>query len=113
MNLPLWSIGGVGCVSVTGHVVGDRIFEMLEAFTDGQNATARKLHQSMLPVNVGLFRNQAAVLTKAAMDLLGLPGGAVRDPLLPASEAERRQLIDDLTAGGVKLPENITNGAAL
>ena len=45
----------------------------------------------MLPVNVGLFRNQAAVLTKAAMDLLGLPGGGVRGPLLPASDAERRQ----------------------
>jgi 4-hydroxy-tetrahydrodipicolinate synthase len=113
MNLPLWSVGGVGCISVTGHVVGDRIFAMLEAFTQGRNAEAGRLHRSMLPVNVGLFRNQAAVLTKAAMDLLGLPGGGVRGPLLPASEAERRKLIEDLTAGGVKLPENFANGAAL
>jgi 4-hydroxy-tetrahydrodipicolinate synthase len=67
----------------------------------------------MLPVNVGLFRNQAAVLAKAAMDLLGQPGGGVREPLLPASAAERQQLVEDLIAGGVKLPENITNGAAL
>jgi len=104
MNLPLWSIGGVGCISVTGHVVGDRIFEMLEAFTEGRNAQAAKLHQSMLPVNVGLFRNQAAVLTKAAMDMLGLPGGGVRGPLLPASDAERQKLRDDLAAGGVNIP---------
>ena len=104
MNLPLWSVGAVGCVSVTGHVVGDRIFEMLEAFTDGQNATARKLHLSMLPVNVGLFRNQAAVMTKAAMEMLGLPGGGVRGPLLRANEAEGQRLREDLTAGGVKLP---------
>jgi 4-hydroxy-tetrahydrodipicolinate synthase len=103
MNLPLWSVGGVGCISVTAHVVGDRIHAMLEAFTAGRNAEAAKLHRSMLPVNVGLFRNQAAVLTKAAMDLLGLPGGGVRGPLLPASDAERRTLIEDLTAGGVKL----------
>jgi len=113
MNLPLWSVGAVGCISVTGHVVGSRIFAMLEAFTAGRNAEAGKLHRSMLPVNVGLFRNQAAVLTKAAMELLGLPGGGVRGPLLPASEAERRKLIEDLTAGGVKLPENFANGAAL
>ncbi|HEX3712696.1 MAG TPA: 4-hydroxy-tetrahydrodipicolinate synthase [Trebonia sp.] len=112
MNLPLWSVGGVGAISVTGHVVGMRIFEMLEAFTAGRVAEARALHLSMLPVNTGLFRNQAAVLTKAAMDLLGLPGGGVRGPLLPASAAERRQLVEDLTAGGVKLPENIANGAA-
>jgi 4-hydroxy-tetrahydrodipicolinate synthase len=118
MNLPLWSIGGVGCVSVTAHVVGTRIHAMLEAFTAGRNAEAASLHRSMLPVNVGLFRNQAAVMTKAAMELLGLPGGGVRGPLLPASDAERRTLIQDLTDGGVMLPEstvspNTGNGAAL
>jgi 4-hydroxy-tetrahydrodipicolinate synthase len=113
MNLPLWSVGGVGCVSVTAHVVGDRIFEMLTAFTAGRNAEAASLHRSMLPVNVGLFRNQAAVLTKAALDMLGRPSGGVRGPLLPASGAERRQLVEDLTAGGVKLPENYLSGAAL
>jgi 4-hydroxy-tetrahydrodipicolinate synthase len=111
MNLPLWSVGAVGCISVTGHVVGDRIHAMLEAFTAGRNAEAARLHLSMLPVNVGLFRNQAAVLTKAAMDLLGLPGGGVRGPLLPASDAERHTLQEDLTAGGLQLPENIANGA--
>ncbi len=104
LNLPLWSIGAVGAVSVTGHVVGNRIFAMLEAFTAGRNAEARDLHLSMLPVNVGLFRNQAAVLTKAALDLLGLPGGGVRGPLLPANEAERARLRQDLADGGVKLP---------
>jgi 4-hydroxy-tetrahydrodipicolinate synthase len=112
MNLPLWSLGAVGCISVTGHVVGDRIHAMLDAFTAGRNAEAASLHRSMLPVNVGLFRNQAAVMTKAAMDLLGLPGGGVRGPLLPASDAERRKLVEDLLAGGVKLPENFANEAA-
>ena len=104
VNLPWLSLGAVGFVSVTGHVVGDRLFEMIEAFAAGRNADARKIHQETLPVNVGLFRNQAAVLTKAAMDMLGLPGGGVRGPLLPANDAERRQLREDLTAGGVKLP---------
>ena len=118
MNLPLWSLGAVGCISVTGHVVGDRIHAMLDAFIAGRNAEAARLHLSMLPVNVGLFRNQAAVMTKAAMGLLGLPGGGVRGPLLPASDAERRKLVEDLIAGGVKLPENAVflttgNGAAL
>lgn len=104
VNLPLWSIGGIGAISVTGHVVGDRVAEMLEAFTEGRTAEAAKLHLSMLPVNVGLFRNQAAVMTKAALDMLGLPGGGVRGPLLAASAAERDKLRADLTAGGVKLP---------
>ena len=119
MTLPLLAVGGVGIISVTAHVVGTRILEMIEAFSDGRNAEARALHLSMLPVNVGLFRNQAAVMTKAAMDLLGLPGGGVRGPLLPATQAERRTLTDDLTAGGVKLAASggagatRTNGASL
>jgi 4-hydroxy-tetrahydrodipicolinate synthase len=104
VNLPLLSLGAVGFISVTGHVVGDRLHEMIEAFTAGRNADARRIHQELLPVNVGLFRNQGAVMTKAALDLLGLPGGGVRGPLLPANEAERRQLREDLIAGGVKLP---------
>jgi 4-hydroxy-tetrahydrodipicolinate synthase len=104
VNLPWLSLGAVGFVSVTGHVVGDRLFEMLEAFTAGRNADARKIHTEVLPVNIGLFRNQAAVMTKAAMDMLGLPGGGVRGPLLTANDDERRQLREDLTAGGVKLP---------
>jgi 4-hydroxy-tetrahydrodipicolinate synthase len=103
-NLPLLSIGAVGYISVTAHVVGDRLRAMIEAFVAGRDADARKIHLDLLPVNVGLFRNQAAVLTKAAMDMLGLPGGGVRGPLLPATEDERRQLRDDLMAGGVKLP---------
>ena len=97
---------------MTAHVVGTRIRAMLEAFTAGRNSEAAALHRSMLPVNVGLFRNQAAVLTKAALELLGLPGGGVRGPLLPASDAERRRLAEDLTAGGVKVPENLVSGAA-
>ena len=103
-NLPLLSVGAVGFISVTAHVVGDRLREMLEAFAAGRNADARRIHLDVLPVNVGLFRNQAAVLTKAAMDMLGLPGGGVRGPLLPATEDERRRLREDLMAGGVKLP---------
>jgi 4-hydroxy-tetrahydrodipicolinate synthase len=103
-NLPLLSVGASGFISVTAHLVGDRLHEMIEAFAAGRNGDARKLHLDMLPVNVGLFRNQAAVLTKAALEMLGLPGGGVRGPLIPASEDERRQLREDLTAGGVKLP---------
>src|SRR5215469_8655203 len=104
LNLPWLSLGAVGFISVVGHVVGDRLHEMIEAFANGRNAEALHIHQELLPVYTGLFRNQGAVMTKAAMDLLGLPGGGVRGPLLLASDAERKQLREDLTAGAVKLP---------
>jgi 4-hydroxy-tetrahydrodipicolinate synthase len=104
LNLPWLSLGAAGFVSVVGHVVGDRLREMAEAFCSGDVDRARSIHYEVLPVYTGLFRNQGAVMTKAALDLLGQPGGAVRAPLLAATEAERHQLVLDLIAGGVKLP---------
>jgi 4-hydroxy-tetrahydrodipicolinate synthase len=104
LNLPWLSLGAAGFISVVGHVVGDRLHEMIDAFGAGDAARARRLHYELIPVYDGLFRNQGAVMTKAALDLLGRPGGAVRLPLLAATEAERNQLAADLTAGGVKLP---------
>ncbi len=77
---------------------------VVDAFGAGDVSRARQIHYDLIPVYDGLFRNQGAVMTKAALDLLGLPGGAVRGPLLAATEAERHQLALDLTAGGVKLP---------
>jgi 4-hydroxy-tetrahydrodipicolinate synthase len=104
LNLPWLSLGAVGFISVVGHVAGDRLHDMIDAFDAGDVAHARQLHYDLIPVYDGLFRNQGAVMTKAALDLFGLPGGAVRGPLLAATEAERHQLVLDLTAGGVKLP---------
>ncbi len=104
LNLPWLSLGAVGFISVVGHVTGDRLHEMIDAFGAGDVAAARRIHYELIPVYTGLFRNQGAVMTKAALDLLGQPGGAVRAPLLAATEAERHQLVLDLVSGGVKLP---------
>jgi 4-hydroxy-tetrahydrodipicolinate synthase len=104
LNLPWLSIGAVGFVSVVGHIVGDRLAEMIDAYTAGRNSEALAIHQELLPVYTGIFRNQGLVMSKAALSMLGLPAGPVRGPLLPASDSERIRLREDLTAGGVKLP---------
>ena len=103
LNLPWLSLGAIGFVSVVGHVAGDRLREMIDAWESGDTERARRIHFELIPVYTGLFRNQGAVMTKAALDLLGLPGGPVRLPLLAATAAEREQLARDLAAGGVKL----------
>jgi len=103
LNLPWLSLGAVGFVSVVGHVAGDRLREMIDAFERGDVTQARALHYDLIPLYTGLFRNQGAVMVKAALDLQGLPGGAVRAPLLAATDAERARLREDLAYGGVKV----------
>ncbi|HEY1916112.1 MAG TPA: 4-hydroxy-tetrahydrodipicolinate synthase [Streptosporangiaceae bacterium] len=104
LNLPWLALGACGFVSVVGHVAGDRLHEMIDAFTGGDVSQARAIHYELLPVYTGIFRNQGVIMTKAALGLLGLPGGPVRGPLADASPAEVDLLRTDLTAGGVKLP---------
>src|SRR5215470_3381219 len=41
LNLPWLSLGAVGFISVVGHVVGDRLHEMIEAFAAGEVSRAR------------------------------------------------------------------------
>src|SRR6202167_2707253 len=81
LNLPWLALRAVGFISVVGHVAGDRLHEMIDAFGAGDVGRARQLHYDLIPVYDGLFRNQGAVLTKAALDLFGLPGGAGGGPL--------------------------------
>ncbi|MFM9141814.1 MAG: 4-hydroxy-tetrahydrodipicolinate synthase [Actinomycetota bacterium] len=103
LNLPLLSVGAVGFVSVCGHTVGSRLREMLDTWFANKPELALKIHQDLLPVFTGTFRTQGAILTKAALNLMGLPGGKVRLPLVDATAAQISQLKEDLSNGGVKL----------
>ncbi|QLL24864.1 4-hydroxy-tetrahydrodipicolinate synthase [Actinobacteria bacterium IMCC26103] len=101
LNLPLLSVGAVGMVSVCGHTVGKDLKEMLDSWFAGNAARALEIHQKLLPVFTGTFRTQGAILTKAALNMLGLPGGYTRLPLVDATEDQITQLRKDLIAGGV------------
>jgi len=103
LNLPFLSIGAVGFVSVCGHTVGNDLKAMLDAWFAGDAAKALEIHQKLLPIYTGTFRTQGAILTKAALNMLGLPGGITRLPLVDATDAQIAQLREDLRAGGVNI----------
>jgi 4-hydroxy-tetrahydrodipicolinate synthase len=104
LNLPWLSVGAAGFISVVGHVAGDRLHEMIDAYLAGRVSEARQIHFELLPVIIGIMtRTQGAIATKAALGLLGLPGGPVRGPLIDATPAQVDQLRTDLVAGGVKI----------
>ncbi|MFE9428849.1 4-hydroxy-tetrahydrodipicolinate synthase [Kitasatospora sp. NPDC006697] len=103
LNLPLLSVGAVGVVSVVGHLVADRLRELIDAYGAGETARATAIHQSLLPVYTGTFRTQGVILTKAALNLAGRPAGPLRLPLVDATPEEIARLKEDLAAGGVHL----------
>jgi 4-hydroxy-tetrahydrodipicolinate synthase len=103
LNLPLLAVGAAGFVSVVSHLVGDRLAAMHAAYRVGEVEQARELNDSVLPVITGLMTHtQGAIATKAALDMLNLPGGGgLRPPLATATEDERRLIAADLTRAGL------------
>ena len=103
LNLPLLAVGAVGVISVCGHTVGKEIRQLLDAWFAGDAAKALEMHQKLLPVYTGTFRTQGAILTKAALNAMGLPGGFTRLPLVDATDAQIAQLKEDFQQAGIKL----------
>jgi len=103
MNLPLVAIGAVGAVSVTGHLVADRIAAMVIAHESGDVDLARELNDELVAVTEAIMtRTQGVIAVKAALEHQGRPGGgAVRLPLLPMPSADRKVLVQGLADGGV------------
>lgn len=103
LNLPLLAIGATGFVSVTGHLIADRLRAMRDAFVAGDVSGAISTFYDTEPVSVGLFRAPAVALTKAALSLQGHPSGPPRMPLLPATETQVETLRRDLATVDVPL----------
>lgn len=104
-TLPLLAVGAAGVVGTSTHLTGRGTRQMIEAYERGDVAGALRLHHALLPLYTGIFRTQGTILVKAAMNLLGLPAGPVRSPLVDATEAEIAQLRADAAQAGIELPE--------
>lgn len=88
ITLPIMSVGGDGVISVASHVVGDDMLAMIDAYQHGDVKKAQQLHIKMFPIMTGLFFITSPIPVKTAMNLLGLPGGAFRLPMVDANEEE-------------------------
>ncbi len=83
--LPLLAVGGIGVVSVAAHLVGPALQALVRAWERGDTATALDLHLRNLELFEGLFATASPILLKACMNLLGLPAGPLRPPLVDAT----------------------------
>ncbi len=92
MTLPLISLGGHGVISVAGHLVGERIKEMIVSYKRGKVKKAAEINQNLLPLFKALFLTTNPIPVKAAVNLLGIKAGPTRLPLSPLPEEEKNEL---------------------
>lgn len=83
MTLPLLSIGGKGVISVASHVLGNEMQQMMQAFEQGEFATAAQMHRRLLPAFKALFSEPNPVPLKHVLNRQAIEVGSVRLPLIP------------------------------
>jgi len=93
---PFLELGGVGVISVTAHVVGTQMKEMVGAFRNGDSARAKEINEQLAPAFDLLKVQTNPIAIKAALNLLGHDVGGLRLPLVDANEEEVAQVRDCL-----------------
>lgn len=91
-TLPVMALGGNGVVSVSGHIVGDEMSDMIHSYLSGDVQRAATLHRRLLPLMKEMFAAPSPTPVKTALQLNGFDVGGVRLPLIPLTETERLSL---------------------
>src|SRR5205085_345096 len=82
LNLPLYTAGARGAVSVVSNVAPALTQAVWRAYTQGDLAQAAALHAQFVPLAEALFSEPNPIPAKAALAMLGAAG---RGPALAAT----------------------------
>lgn len=96
---PALMAGASGGILAVANVVPDMCVDVVDLASAGLHAEARALAQRLTPLAQLVTTVHGVAGLKAALDVVGLKGGPVRAPLLPASPSARAaiaQAIHDL-----------------
>ncbi|WP_163539264.1 4-hydroxy-tetrahydrodipicolinate synthase [Gracilibacillus sp. YIM 98692] len=96
LTLPTLAVGGNGIISVSSHIIGNEMNDMITQYQTGQVEQAAELHQSLVPIMKSLFQAPSPAPVKAALSLMGMDVGSVRLPLVPLNAEELNRLEQDL-----------------
>lgn len=95
-TLIILRLGGFGVVSVGSHLVGMHIKEMIRAHTAGEHERAQSLHDYLMPLFAALFPPKSPrpspSAVKAMLNIVGLPAGDLRLPVIAEPESYQTYL---------------------
>ena len=100
-TFPIIAAGGTGVISVSNHIIGEDMLSMIDAYEKGDVKKAFALHMKTYPINKGLFFITSPIPVKTAVNLLGLPGGKFRLPMVEANESEKAHIVQMLKDYGL------------
>ena len=100
LTYAMMALGGDGAISAVANVIGREYTQLCRLMQEGKWAEAREIHYETLALVKTLFIETNPVPVKEAMQMMGLPAGPPRLPLVPMKKANRERLRSDLVALG-------------
>jgi 4-hydroxy-tetrahydrodipicolinate synthase len=103
-TLPMLALGAYGVISVTSHLAGKQMSEMIYSFVKGDTRKAAEIHAQLLPLFTALFLVSNPQPVKYALNKVGFNVGKPRLPLVEP-DAKTAALIDEaLKKSKIDLP---------
>jgi len=101
LTLPILGLGGVGVISVASNIVPNKIARMVDCHLNGDIEGSKKLHYELLPLFKALFIETNPGPVKAAMELMKMPAGKPRLPLVEPKPENKERLKEILLEQGL------------
>jgi 4-hydroxy-tetrahydrodipicolinate synthase len=92
LTFSMMTLGGDGGIMAVANVIGKEYSQMIHLMLSGKLAEAREIHFRTLPVVRALFIESNPAPAKEAMNMMGLPSGKLRLPLVPLKPENRETL---------------------
>jgi 4-hydroxy-tetrahydrodipicolinate synthase len=93
VTLPLMAMGGRGIISVASNEIPAEMSQLVEAVERNDFATARKIHNRILPLMLGNFIESSPGPVKFAMAAMGLCEDVFRLPMVPPRQASKDRML--------------------
>ena len=92
LTFSMMALGGDGGIMAVANVIAREYYQMIHLMLEGKIAEAREIHFKTLPVVRALFIESNPAPAKEAMNMMGLPAGKLRLPLVPL-RPENREIL--------------------
>ena len=113
LGLAAISEGALGFVDSAAPVVGSLMIDFYDAASAGDIEKARPLQAELAKINKGMFGiGTFPAANKAALDMLGRPGGWPRDPIKALDDEQRARVRQVLIAARVLPAEDALRATA-
>ena len=101
LTLPLMSIGARGVISASANIDPRTMVQMVNNILDGNYDKAMELHYQQYDLIKALFIETSPAPAKEALNMMGMPAGPLRLPLVPMLEENKAILRKALEDAGI------------